>query len=68
LDPSHLTRSLAEQLRRLAADPELVRERGRLARLEAVRHHGIEPMLSQLLTIYSECIGEQRQSGGNRPR
>jgi glycosyltransferase involved in cell wall biosynthesis len=68
LDPSHLTRSLAEQLRRLAADPELVRERGRLARSEAVRHHGIEPMLSRLLTIYSDCIGEQRQSRGNRPR
>ena len=57
-----------DQIRRLAADPELVRERGRLARLEAVDHHGIEPMLSRLLTIYSECIGAQRQSWGNRPR
>jgi glycosyltransferase involved in cell wall biosynthesis len=68
LDPSQLTRSVAQQLRRLAGDPELVRERGRIARAEAVQHHGIEPMLLRLLSIYSECIGEQHQAWGTGPR
>ncbi|HUY97537.1 MAG TPA: glycosyltransferase family 4 protein [Verrucomicrobiae bacterium] len=44
--------ALAKQLRRLASDPGATAELGRLARAEAVRHHGVEAMLERVLDVY----------------
>lgn len=57
LDPARLADSVAEQLR--SAEPERARELGVRAREEAVRHHGLGPMLDRLLAIYSSCLSEQ---------
>ncbi|HVA21601.1 MAG TPA: glycosyltransferase family 4 protein [Candidatus Micrarchaeia archaeon] len=44
--------ALAAELRRLARDPGIAAELGRLARAEAVRHHGVEAMLDRVVDVY----------------
>ena len=61
LDPKRLSDSVAEQLHTTGL--EQARALGLRAREEAVRHHGVESMLDRLLTIYRDCIDEQRHRG-----
>lgn len=58
LDPGQLQQSVAAQLSRLAADPELIESTARRARERAVDRHGMPAMIDHLLSIYRECMGE----------
>ncbi|MHB1499769.1 MAG: glycosyltransferase family 4 protein [Candidatus Dormibacteria bacterium] len=64
LDPRRLADSVAARLSEAAQRPELVREKGALARSEAVRHHGVETMVDRLLDIYSELGAVAPEHGG----
>lgn len=58
LVPERLEASLAEQLSRLGADPELARRMGEEGHRRARARHGLEPMITRLLAIYRECTEE----------
>ncbi len=68
LAPQDLGQSLAELIQSLTAEPERARQLGRLARLEAVRHYGVEAMLDRLLGIYHACLSSPATvAGGLEP-
>lgn len=55
LDPAALSDSIAALLSGLQERPEDRDRQGRMAREEAVRHHGMSAMLDRLLVIYGDC-------------
>jgi len=55
LDPVALSHSIANLLNNLHHRPGERERQGRVAREEAVRHHGLAAMLDRLLAIYQDC-------------